>query len=245
MKIAVCISGQLRQSWRKCLPTWQQVFGQHEVHYFGHTWRTRSAPNFVKVTKGIDDTEEIPNTEIQEIRRELPNIDLKVMKQIEFESGLDQALHDVNYQSQFYGVMFSAYLKKKFEIDNNSNFDLCVRMRWDTMFDEDWVLPNPIEDTLQVIHLGFDQQGHRMRVGDLYWQGPTNVYDVACDFYSHFHRHPKEYFNQNTELHYGPEHVFAYYLKECNLNLEQIYPPIKLVRKDETHMVGAGDYETL
>ena len=78
MKIAVCISGQLRQSWRKCLPTWQQVFGQHEVHYFGHTWRTRSAPNFVKVTKGIDDTEEIPNTEIQEIRRELPNIDLKV-----------------------------------------------------------------------------------------------------------------------------------------------------------------------
>ena len=53
--------------------------------------------------------------------------------------------------------MFSAYLKKKFEIDNNSNFDLCIRMRWDTMFDEDWVLPNPIEDTLQVIHLEFDQ----------------------------------------------------------------------------------------
>ena len=245
MKIAVCLSGQLRQSWRKCLPTWLQTFSEHEAHYFGHTWTTRSAPNFVKVTKGVDDLEEVSNNEMQELKRELPNLDLTVMKQIEFQAGLDQALHDVNYQSQFYGVMYSAFMKKRYEIENNSNFDLCIRLRWDTMFDEQWQVPEPKKDTVQVIHLGFDQQGHRMRVGDLYWQAPTDVYDISCDFFSHFNRHPINFFNMNSDLHYGPEHVFAYYLKESNLNLEQIYPPIKLVRPKEEHMTGGGDYETV
>jgi len=245
MKIAVCISGQLRQSWRKCIPTWNKIFSEHEVYYFGHTWTTRSAPNFVKVTKGIDDTETIDNNEFQELRRELKRLDLKVMEQIEFEPGLDQALHDVNYQSQFYGVMYASFLKKKYEIENNSHFDLCIRMRWDCMFDEEWTIPEPKKDTLQVIHLGFEQGTHRSRCGDLYWQGPTDVYDVACDFYSHFDRHPKEYFEMPEKHHYGPEHVFMYYLKECNLTLEQIFPPVKLVRPKEEHMTGGGDYETL
>ena len=34
----------------------------------------------------------------------------------------------------------------------------------------------PKKDTVQVIHLGFDQQGHRMRVGDLYWQALQQMY---------------------------------------------------------------------
>ena len=245
MKIAVCFSGQLRESWRKCFNSWQDVFGEHEVHYFGHTWTTRSAPNFIKVTKGINDFEEVTNQELQELRRELPQLELKVEQQIEFPSGLDQALHDPNYQSQFYSVMQSAFLKRNYEVINNSNFDLCIRMRWDTQFDEDWTLPNPKEDTVQVIHLGFDSDGHRMRVGDIYWQAPSEEFDLTCDFYRHFARHPKEYFNMNNDLHYGPEHVFAYYLKESNLNLEQIYPPVKLVRPKQEHVVGAGDYETL
>ena len=51
--------------------TWLQTFSEHEVYYFGHTWTTRSAPNFVKVTKGVDDLEEVSNNEIQELKREL------------------------------------------------------------------------------------------------------------------------------------------------------------------------------
>ena len=51
MKIAICFSGQLRGSWRKCVESWKQTFDQHELYYFGHTWTTRSAPNFIKVTK--------------------------------------------------------------------------------------------------------------------------------------------------------------------------------------------------
>lgn len=244
MKIAVCFSGQLRGSWRKCVDSWQQAFNQHEVYYFGHTWTTRSAPNFVKVTKGINDIETVSNQEFQDLRTALPRIELRIDEQREFPQGLDQALHDPNYQSQFYSVMQSSFMKRLHEFENNSNFDLCIRMRWDTMFDEDWTVPEPKEDTVQVIHLGFDNDGHRMRVGDIYWQAPSEEFDISCDFYRNFHRHPKEYFNMNSDLHYGPEHVFAYYLKESNLNLEQIYPPIKIVRPKPEHMVGTGDYET-
>ena len=84
-----------------------------------------------------------------------------------------------------------------------------------------------------------------MRVGDLYWQAPTDVYDVSCDFFSHFSRQPINFFfNMNSDLHYGPEHVFAYYLKECNLKLEQIYPN-KVSKTKAEHMTGGGDYETV
>lgn len=245
MKIAICFSGQLRGSWLKCVESWKQTFSQHEVYYFGHTWTTRSAPNFIKVTKGLDDIETIDPDEIQKLKRELPQINLKVEEQVVFPAGLDQALHDVNYQSQFYSVMQSANLKRKVEIEENHTFDLCVRARWDTMFDEQWNVPEPTADSAQVIHLGFDTNGHRMRVGDIYWQAPSEEFDLMCDFYRHFHRHPKEYFNMNNDLHYGPEHVFAYYLKECGLNLSQIYPPVKLVRPKPEHVVGSGDYETL
>lgn len=245
MKIALCFSGQLRESWRRCLPSWKETFREHELYYFGHTWTTRSAPNFVKVTKGIQDLETVDNNELQELRRELPGLELKVEDQIQFEPDLDQALHDVNYQSQFYGVMHSANMKRQHELENNSEFDLCVRMRWDTMFSEAWQVPQPTHNSAQVIHLGFDNNGHRMRVGDIYWQATSSDFDIMCDFYRHFARHPKEYFNMNTDLHYGPEHVFAYYLKESNLNLEQIYPPVKLVRPKPEHIVGSGDYETL
>jgi len=245
MKIAICFSGQLRSSWKKCLPSWLKTFSQHEVYYFGHTWTTRSAPNYIKVTTGEHDVETINNNEFQQIRRDLPGLELKIDEQIEFTPGLDQALHDVNYQSQFYGIMHSANIKRVHEISNDSEFDLCIRLRWDTMFDEDWVVPKPTPGAAQVIHLGFDTNGHRMRVGDIYWQATSADFDIMCDFFRHFARHPKEYFNMNNDLHYGPEHVFAYYLKECNLNLEQIYPPVKLVRPKPEHVVGSGDYETL
>src|SRR5210317_639034 len=100
MKIALCFSGQLRESWKKCLPSWKETFSEHEVYYFGHTWTTRSAPNFVKVTKGINDLETVSNNELQLLRRELPGLELKVEEQVVFTPDLDQALHDVNYQSQ-------------------------------------------------------------------------------------------------------------------------------------------------
>ena len=127
MKIAICFSGQLRGSWKKCLDSWKQTFRQHEVYYFGHTWTTRSAPNFIKVTTGEHDIETIDNNEFQELRRELPGLELKIDEQVEFTPGLDQALHDVNYQSQFYGVMHSANMKRVHEITNGSEFDLCIR----------------------------------------------------------------------------------------------------------------------
>jgi len=29
MKIAICLSGQLRSSWRKCIPTFKDIFKEH------------------------------------------------------------------------------------------------------------------------------------------------------------------------------------------------------------------------
>lgn len=242
MKIAVCFSGQLRGSWRKCLESWKQVFGQHEVYYFGHTWTTRSAPNYIKVTTGDHDIETIDPNEFQELRRELPGLELEVENQIEFPQGLDQALHDPNYQSQFYSVMRSAHIKRTHEINNNTNFDLCIRMRWDTMFEQEWTLTSCDPGTIQVIHLGFNLQ--QLRVGDIYWSAPSEEFDIVCDFYRHFGRHKADMFLVDDDFMYGPEHIFAYYLKENNFKLQQIYPPVKLVRPKPEHIVGAGDYET-
>ena len=67
MKIAICISGQLRDSWRDCIPTWKNMFEEkHQVDYFIHTWTNKTAPNAIAHANKDKEEKQIHNTEINE-----------------------------------------------------------------------------------------------------------------------------------------------------------------------------------
>ena len=54
MDIAICVSGQLISNWKQCLDSWKESFSQHSVTWFGHTWTTKSAPNWHKNKSKLD-----------------------------------------------------------------------------------------------------------------------------------------------------------------------------------------------
>ena len=58
MKIAVCVSGQLRGRYEECIPTWEKMFDPRvdQIDYFVHTWTNSTAPN--KVAYANKDDEE-------------------------------------------------------------------------------------------------------------------------------------------------------------------------------------------
>ena len=49
-------------------------------------------PNFVKVTKGVDDLEEVSNNEIQELKRELPKFRFNSNETNRVPAGLDPSI---------------------------------------------------------------------------------------------------------------------------------------------------------
>ena len=71
MKIAVCVSGQLRGRYEECIPTWEKMFDPRvdQIDYFVHTWTNSTAPNKVAHANN-DDEEKIHNDqEINTVKR--------------------------------------------------------------------------------------------------------------------------------------------------------------------------------
>ena len=152
MKIAVCVSGQLRGRYEECIPSWEKMFDPltDEVDYFVHTWTNSTAPN--KVAHANNDNEEKvhSNTELNIVKRLLKPKKILVEDPIDFVNrGKDQhecAVFDPNYHSQFYGVMMACHLKQQYEREFAMEYDLCVRMRFDNYVEEEYKMSPPALD---------------------------------------------------------------------------------------------------
>ena len=244
MKIAVCVSGQLRDSWRDCIPSWQNMFDtNHQVDYFIHTWTNKTAPNAIAHANKDTEEKEISNTEINEVKRLLKPKGILVENPKDFKVKDDMAVFDPNYHSQFYGVMMACHLKQKYEQQYSLQYDLCVRMRFDNLVEDRYPLQKAEEQTVHVIHQTFDKT-HRYRCSDVYFSAPSFDYDRICDFYSCLSKYKREWFECGQNLDYGPEHVLAFHIKANHIVPVQTYMPVKLKRAKQEHYAG-GSHELI
>ncbi len=244
MKIAVCVSGQLRGAWRDCIPTWSKMFKDNEeVDYFVHTWTNKTAPNAIAHKNKNDEEEIINNQELNEVKRLLKPKKILVEDPIDFANQKDQhewGVFDPNYHSQFYGVMMACHLKQEYEMEFALQYDLCVRMRFDNYVEDDYKLQAVETGRVNVIHQVFDKF-HRYRCSDVYWSAPSFDYDRICDFYSCIPKYKRSWFDLGREEAYGPEHVLSFHIKANHIKPKQTYMPIKL-KREEKHYSG-GDHE--
>lgn len=127
-KIAVCLSGQMR-NWKLCVQS-QKRFWQSakiDVDYFIHTWDTsmdRSSVSEEYEHRNISDTE------FDEYVREY---DAK--KFILDRKKQDFFYKNDHWASLFYSLSQSILLKRKYEIENNFEYDIVVKSRPDLVFD--------------------------------------------------------------------------------------------------------------
>jgi len=132
MKVAVCLSGQLRQ-WEIAKENqkwfWESCIGTEvkEIDYFIHTW------NYSGDREGVSQpyiTRDISQEEFDNV------VDwYKPKKYILDDKKQDYFYESDHWSSLFYSMAQSIMLKREYEIENNFEYDVVIKSRPDVVFD--------------------------------------------------------------------------------------------------------------
>lgn len=127
--------------------------------------------------------------------------------------------------SQFYSLMRSAHLKKKYEYKNHFKYDICINGRFDFFLEDPDSLNNtsvtsPEYNHVYSCHTGEIDQFPFRRLGDIFWYSDSITFDRICDFYRWLPLLGKSSFLQE-ELPLI-EQVFYFYVKMLLINVHNI-----------------------
>ena len=128
MRIAVCISGQLRNreiAYKNQIWFWKK--NGHEVDYFVHTWKysaDRTSVSKPYVYRDIDDSEYNQFIEVYKPKKHM------------FDGKQQSFFYDYDHWSSlFYSFSQSILLKREYEIENGFEYDIVIKSRPDVVFD--------------------------------------------------------------------------------------------------------------
>jgi hypothetical protein len=265
-RIAFCISGQLR-TWKKSSVTWLKLAKSLEeklnakVDFFAHTWDFNTLPNNVsfKVLRTSPIPESVDASEIQEYTKHLNLVDFEINDYAFYEKrvehleqlSLASSHHGIQHETipltwssgQFYSLMRSAHLKKRYEMNNNFRYDMVFRIRNDLYFTDDAIdkflnlneyatwslgLHMPKHNFIYSCHTGTSTEWPFTRVGDIFFYADSVTFDRVCDFYRWLPQITA--FNNRKKGDVQPELVLFYYLKMMKINIHAIHCDPKICR---------------
>mgnify|MGYP006977519480 CR=1 FL=1 len=259
MRIALCFSGQLR-TWRKTMPQFKKFIGiledkGHMVDVFCHMWNFNThSKSIAHKLENYSAYEIVEREEVNEILAELNpksfllehepvslctkqtilNVKNNVIKELYGNNNYDHFI-----TSQFYSIMRSAYLKRKYESDNNFVYDTCFRIRYDLLFMDEQLdyfftkqheFQQPLGNTIYSVHNSSDAEFPFFKTGDTFWFSNSDSFDRICDFYRWIRLFGKKAFRGGTPC---IEVVFFYYLKFINLNFHLLYTDPIIARSSD------------
>jgi hypothetical protein len=258
MRIAICFSGQPR-TWEKCHPGLMSFISKlknllnADIDIFCHAWDYNSPswqvvsqvqPEFEQEISGVTISEEEKNriiTMFNPVSYLFENKESNRNKELttKLESNKYEAQYggsSIAYLSgQFYSVMMSAHLKKKYEIHNNFVYDVCMRMRYDLFIDEyqgDWLTRKewnkfvvPKDNTIYPVYAS------ELKFGDIFWYGNSVTFDRMCDFYRWMPFMGKATFPSRRVI--GSELSLYFYAKMLKMDIHSIGWDPKICRGEE------------
>lgn len=173
MKTAICFSGELR-TFRVAVPRILNYFKGYNADIFCHTWNTTGDTQHEQV-----DFEYLNNL-IQNSEHTLQNI--KVEKSIN---------HSGPFGNMLYSIQQANLLKRKYEIQNNFDYNLVIKTRYDMLMP-----PGKEFGTRQIdqrvlyyslgnrglVHTDVGKHG----LSDIIFWGDSPTMDIACDTYRYY-----------------------------------------------------------
>jgi len=179
MKIAVCMSGQLR-GWdiAKANQKWFWSTSKEEVDYFIHTW------NYSGDRRGVSQEYEWRDVSKKEFKEIVEWYDFK--KSIYDTEEQEYFYGDDHWSALFYSFVQSVMLKRQYEIENNFEYDLVIKSRPDIAFDPEYHFTHELlEDNIL-----YTTQGGNMRhefnmfnLGDICFYGNSYTMDMLVNLY--------------------------------------------------------------
>jgi hypothetical protein len=269
MKVAFCLSGQLR-TWKQCYSSWQTLFEKFkeqvvidgvlqnnkfcnetfEVDFFVHTWDFNTIPHYKwdvdwsepnphkrrKLLEPFNNTyTPIENIEIDEIINILNPKEYivegwNISKNREIVMDYIATLQTLEKKpikghlswaaSQFYSILKSAHLKRKYEIENNFEYDVCIRSRFDLDFDENIKMvfardfEYPKKRTIYSVHnRNLDRYPFTL-IGDIFYYSDSQTFDLLTSLYDNLPHITPSAFNERISI----EEVMAYMVRMFQLN---------------------------
>jgi hypothetical protein len=226
MKIAICLSGAIRYP-HIGLKSIENIFPNDEVKIFIHTWKISNKEEFLKTVFGLEFKEYDNMIETQFNFLDKYNYEKLLIEDYEskkckfqeiynslnllsFESSEEGITprYDVGPISMHYSINMANNLKSMYEKENNMTFDVVIRMRFDSDFENKKLNVDEYPNTLN-IPKGEDWCGG---INDQFAFGPSSVMNDYSNFYKNI-----------TEIEgvpYHPETMLLKYLdmKKININ---------------------------
>lgn len=255
MKIALCLSGQLR-TWKQChasildLKEKLGVKFNTEVDVFCQSWDFNSRQfgawvpharlyNSIKSTPVLlDEQQELINAytpksylvETEDVsKRMVAPLIIKKAAQIKKE----EYYWDATFAgSQFYSIKSVTQLKTEYEQKHNFTYDICIRSRHDLFFNDEQTAHTvkcdfsvPEENTLYSCHTALNSE-NGPRLGDVFWYASSETFNRVSKFYDWLHIMDNSIFPNSTLT----EHVLWHYTKNNGINIVPIGVDPKIIR---------------
>jgi len=241
MKTAICLSGQSR-TWKRCWQNWNEhvVSSVGQVDWFVHFWDYNNLPQ--QIAAGMSRNGELPSVQLTDGEKD-DIIQTIKPKSIVFEPRITRSKEFYEVANpvafwtidQFDSMRKAAHLKRRYEIANEFNYDLVIRLRSDLFFMQkmQFAVPPP-PNTVHVDSCTWDDTFQAYRVSDIFFFADSTAYDQAASFYDHMpHIDAADVAPESSTLVWPPEVAFYYYYKSVGLCTTPAKSHIKVMRTPE------------
>jgi hypothetical protein len=234
MRIALCVSGQPR-TWEKCYTSWFNLVSHlGDVDVFCHLLDFNTLPSVSSsVTLATDCNTPVSQNELDKMIHTLKPKLYKIDTARLLPSPVSKYPVAAWARSQFCGLKYCAMLRRQYEIDNNFQYDVVVRVRPDALLHGTIDATDIQHNTIYSCSNAFLGPDSGFRLSDICFYANSYAYDQLANFYN-----ATGYINAKTAFcvdssNDPPEMFLYYYLKSIGLHnkISSIYP--KLVRTAE------------
>jgi hypothetical protein len=216
-RVALCFSGQAR-TWEYCVKNIKRFFSRDthpenfapvQYDYFIHTWDTNSYRPSTKTHIFTDEPVE-PGTAERMVAAYNPT----AFCMDNWQEFLDKTKTTRSFDGMFYSFMKSVHMKRQYELANDFEYDMVIKVRLDTIY-------NPhnhfIVHTMSPLMCysctpvaKFPSEFHYNNFDDVFYYGDSKTMDLVANIYN-IHKQKRDLYldpapltSKDPELYYGP-----------------------------------------
>lgn len=244
MRIAVCLSGQLR-TFRDCLPGLLRFFEQHGVDFFFHSWLTNDWMLSDKDKAAwIYEHETIQASDVRLV--------VDTLKPKKYQTDNTKHWDMAVSQSQQFSALVSNSLKCQYELEQGWQYDCVVKCRFDLVWHPECIfnIPNDFDtEALYVTDYPFCDPANAYMTLDRFYFGSSTTMNVVADVFYETNRilAGRAAFQLQNDEHWklSPELFLYTYLNNKKILQIQHHLYECIVRKQSIGLHHIDDYETI
>ncbi|WP_347829002.1 hypothetical protein, partial [uncultured Planktomarina sp.] len=123
------------------------------------------------------------------------------------------------FRNQFYSLIKVANLKRQYELENNFEYDVVIRMRPDSIFFTTPNIVKPTPNTIYTTHQRYSTSLNKFGIADVYYHCDSFTFDQISWFINSIRSIDLLEMIENNKPMFSPEYALYYYVKSIGIDL--------------------------